>query len=216
MKNKSTYQLIGSFCLVFFVLIGYLVKFYPETLSGIDSSIQTAIRYNITNQTTTIFKAITQMASLPTTIVLCLISLIYLYLIRERVAAVWLLAGTISIPGILVPLFKLVYSRERPLLEHLVNETSNSFPSGHSATAIVFFGSLAIIFWQILKKMAFKITIVVIAILIIISVGISRIYLGVHYPSDVLAGFLIGGAWLAFSYPIFIKKRVQSIFKRVK
>lgn len=151
MKNKSTYQLIGSFCLVFFVLIGYLVKFYPETLSGIDSSIQTAIRYNITNQTTTIFKAITQMASLPTTIVLCLISLIYFYLIRERVAAVWLLAGTISIPGILVPLFKLVYSRERPLLNISSMKPQIVFRVV-TAQQLLSFGSLAIIFWQILKN----------------------------------------------------------------
>lgn len=216
MKNKSTYQLIGSFCLVFFVLLGYLVKFYPTTLVNVDSAIQSIIRSNITNQVTLFFKSITQMASLPAIIILCAISLIYLYRIGEHIAAIWLLSGTILIPAILVPLFKLVYSRERPLLEHLVNETSNSFPSGHSASAIVFFGSIALIFWQILKKSTFKITMMIIASLIIILVGISRIYLGVHYPSDVLASFLLGGAWLAFSYPIFIKKRVQSIFKRVK
>lgn len=216
MKNKSTYQLIGSFCLVFFVIIGYLVKFYPSTLEGIDSAVQSVIRFNMTNQATAFFKGITQIASLPAITAFCLISIIYLYLKNERVAAIWLLTGTISISAILVPLFKLIYSRERPLLEHLVNETSNSFPSGHSATAIVFFGSLATILWQILKKNTLKISIVTIATLIIILVGISRIYLGVHYPSDVLSGFLIGGAWLTLTYPIFIKKRIQSIFKRVK
>ncbi|MBS7578108.1 MULTISPECIES: phosphatase PAP2 family protein [unclassified Enterococcus] len=216
MKNKSTYQLIGSFCLVFFVMLGYLVKFYPATLNGVDSTIQAAIRFNITNQATVFFKVITQMASLPAIILLCLVYIIYLYRTDERSAAIWLLTGTILIPAILVPLFKLVYNRERPLLEHLVNESSNSFPSGHSATAIVFFGSIALISWQILKNRTLKITISIIAALIIILVGVSRIYLGVHYPSDVLAGFLLGGAWLNFSYPIFIKKRVQSIFKRVK
>jgi undecaprenyl-diphosphatase len=93
---------------------------------------------------------------------------------------------------------KRVFNRARPSLEHLVTVNTLSYPSGHSMSAMAFYGFL--IFLCVRYKMPRWVKYVFIAILtlLILSIGISRIYLGVHYPSDVAAGFIGGLIWVAF------------------
>lgn len=92
---------------------------------------------------------------------------------------------------------KNIMQRERPNFLQLVEETSFSFPSGHTIVSITFYGMLAYILWLNLPdRKGLRTLAVIIAPVIIIAVGLSRIYLGVHYPSDVIASFAIGGAWL--------------------
>lgn len=98
-------------------------------------------------------------------------------------------------------LFNLVlkwsYHRERPTIMRLVEEKGFSFPSGHSMASFILYGMLGILLYLFVVSRAAKVAIVVIAVTLILLIGTSRIYLGVHYPSDVLAGYAAGGAWLA-------------------
>jgi len=91
---------------------------------------------------------------------------------------------------------KLIYQRSRPepLFEYAV-PNSYSFPSGHALGSFCFFGILAWIVAANVKSTMGKIEIYVTAALLILSIGLSRIYLGVHYPSDVLAGYLVASVW---------------------
>jgi len=92
---------------------------------------------------------------------------------------------------------KTSFQRARPDLQHLIAVGGYSFPSGHAMVATVFYGMLGYLIWLNLRdrsKPAWYVP--VLTALIIISIGISRIYLGVHFPSDVLAGFAAGGLWL--------------------
>lgn len=95
-------------------------------------------------------------------------------------------------------LLKLIVQRPRPEGFRLVEETGYSFPSGHSMVAMAFFGLLIWMIWRYHRRDVMR-TIWCIAFgLVIVMVGVSRIYLGVHYASDVIAGFCVSLVWLAF------------------
>ena len=93
-------------------------------------------------------------------------------------------------------LLKLAYARPRPVLvPHLVDVTSSSFPSGHAADSAIVYLTLAALLARTVKERALRIYIIGSAMLLTLLIGISRIYLGVHWPSDVVAGWTIGAAW---------------------
>ncbi|WP_445491096.1 phosphatase PAP2 family protein [Niallia sp. 03133] len=109
--------------------------------------------------------------------------------------AIFLLCAS-GLGGLLNKGLKWFFKRERPDILPLVVEQSYSFPSGHSMGAILFYGSLAFIIIHLIKSAGIKLITVILMAIFILSIGISRIYLGVHYPTDVLGGYSIGIAFL--------------------
>ncbi len=101
------------------------------------------------------------------------------------------------IGGALIDLwFKHLFGRTRPLLEYqLVQEHTLSFPSGHSMMSAVIYLSLAVLVSRILVRRIMRLYVIIVAILLSFIIGISRIYLGVHYPTDVIGGWSLGLAW---------------------
>ena len=98
---------------------------------------------------------------------------------------------------------KRVIQRERPTLEHLVAVNSLSYPSGHAMSAMAFYGFLSYLCLRSGMNVRTKLASVTILVLLILLIGISRIYLGVHFPSDVLAGYIGGLIWVTFCAIIF-------------
>jgi undecaprenyl-diphosphatase len=100
--------------------------------------------------------------------------------------------------GGLNELIKRLVGRERPILERLAEATGFGFPSGHAMVSSSFYGLIGYLLWINLRgKWSGAWSIPVVTMLLLAGIGFSRIYLGVHYPSDVFAGFAAGGAWLA-------------------
>ena len=97
----------------------------------------------------------------------------------------------------------------RPAIEHLVYAGGYSFPSGHAMGSMLIFGSLLIICYQRLHSKLLQFVTSMIFIILILVIGLSRIYLGVHYPSDILAGFVLGFGILQFIYPFYKQKRFE-------
>lgn len=93
---------------------------------------------------------------------------------------------------------KHLFVRARPDLFRLVSETGYSFPSGHAMVSLCFYGILAYIIGRRLSGRSRQIFLYLFTGGLVVSIGFSRIYLGVHYPSDVAAGYIAGGTWLAF------------------
>ena len=99
---------------------------------------------------------------------------------------------------VLNQVLKFLVQRPRPEGFRLAAETGFSFPSGHSMAAMAFFGLLIWMVWHYERDRAVRIGCSVALAALIVAVGVSRIYLGVHYASDVVAGFCVSLAWLAF------------------
>lgn len=119
----------------------------------------------------------------------------YLIAVRKAMIAAYL-AGSVISGSVLSSLLKLAYLRPRPdIVAHLVTVQSSSFPSGHATNAAVTYLTLGIFLCSVEQNRGARIYLMCIAVFLTIAVGISRIYLGVHWPSDVLAGWCIGSIW---------------------
>jgi membrane-associated phospholipid phosphatase len=94
---------------------------------------------------------------------------------------------------------KLFFSRPRPLTPLLEAVRGFSFPSGHAMSSVTFYGLLMYIVWHEVANKALKWSLIVLLALFILAIGFSRVYLRVHYASDVLAGFAMGAIWLVIS-----------------
>ena len=110
------------------------------------------------------------------------------------------LAVALTLGGAMVisDVVKLLVSRPRPPVEHLQAVSGFSFPSGHATQASAFWLSLVFAAATTGTSAARTSLLAAAALLIIALVGLSRVYLGVHYPSDVMAGILLGGGWAAY------------------
>lgn len=110
---------------------------------------------------------------------------------------------------------KQVFNRARPSLEHLVEVNTLSYPSGHSMSSMAFYGFLIFLCLRHAMPRWLRFSLVTLLILLILSIGLSRIYLGVHYPTDVAGGFIGGLIWVAFCAVVFstfelLRKRQRS------
>lgn len=90
---------------------------------------------------------------------------------------------------------KLLFGRDRPGIEHLVTVSTKSFPSGHAMLSAVVYLTLGALLARSEERKQFKLFFLSAALLLTLLVGLSRIYLGVHYPTDVLAGWIAGAVW---------------------
>ncbi len=127
-----------------------------------------------------------------------------------------LLIGAVFSSSIIYSLFKIIFHRVRPDVAFaLVEGNGYSLPSGHAAMAVVFYGIVCYFLIKTFRKVWQKVLIIALTLTIIILISFSRIYLGVHWISDVLASWLIGSAILSFfinlfsSFNIDLKSRQQ-------
>lgn len=99
--------------------------------------------------------------------------------------------------GLLLNLFlKEVIQRPRPMMSPLVAMSSYSFPSGHTMNSTIFYLTIAFYYYHLTRRKKGSLLIMIGALGMILLIGFSRVYLGVHYPSDVLAGYVVGTWWL--------------------
>lgn len=202
----------GSFALLLFVILGYIVKFYPNMLIGFDQPIQTAIRGDLPDSLTFLFRTITHLIDIPVIITWVLIVAFIFYRKQWKLES-YLMLGNLTLAGILIVTFKNIYQRPRPEILHLVEEKGFSFPSGHSLAVTIMVGTLIVIFSQRIKDQLWKRIVQILLGLYLVSVLISRVYLGVHYPSDVLASLCVGLGVLFIEFPFYDKLRFQWRFK---
>lgn len=206
-KNKLYYQFAGSCFLLFFTFLGYTVKFYPQWLKPFDTWVIEQIG-SLRPQLTSFFLWITQFAN-PLTVVLLGLALLFVLLYGKQYAEViWLSGGVIGIAGVLNPLLKLFFNRTRPsTLAPLITEHSLSFPSGHATASMVLYGSLFFLLPLFIDSKFLQYALRSLLVLIILSIGVSRIYLGVHFPTDIIGGFSLSLSWLLLTFPIYQEKR---------
>lgn len=123
-------------------------------------------------------------------------------------AVLWLVFQSLVGSVLLNQGLKLIFQRSRPLVEHLVEQGGYSFPSGHSMGSIICYGGILFLLSRKITKNFYRHVLFIIGFLLIFGVGISRIYIGVHFPTDILGGFSVGAAWLAFTIGTYPKWRM--------
>jgi undecaprenyl-diphosphatase len=176
---------------VLFAVLGGLI--HTEGLRSIDRAIGDFFFGLRNDSLTPVVKGISELGTTTGFVVVLLITLIWtLVFLRNGRYAVWL---TISLIGgwLLNKLLKALYTRERPdLWESLVVPDGYSFPSGNAMISAALFGLIALLLFRSGK--AGNRVWAAIVLLILLLIGVSRLYLGVHYASDIVGGFLAGAA----------------------
>ncbi|WP_416825381.1 phosphatase PAP2 family protein [Ectobacillus polymachus] len=178
-----------------YIFAQFASELVEKDLYTFDLTIIGWIQSFISPRITIIMKGFTFMGSgvtIGTILTLILIFLIWKKKIWESVFLFLAAAGGLGFNVLL----KWIFQRQRPTIHPIIHETGYSFPSGHSMGSFVFYGMIAYLLYRHSKGRVQKVCSIVSMGLLILLIGISRIYLGVHYPSDVLAGFAAGGAWL--------------------
>lgn len=108
-------------------------------------------------------------------------------------------------------ILKRFVDRARPGIEHMVSVETLSYPSGHAMSAMAFYGFLMYLFYRFKINIFLKIGIILLLGILIFSIGMSRIYLGVHFPSDIAGGYIAGFIWVVFCILLF---NLIEVFRR--
>jgi undecaprenyl-diphosphatase len=177
---------------------------FEQETHGFDSAVLTFLRMPEDTSTPIgpawLLNAMTDITALGGYAVLTLLTItaaLYRFLRNDRPAALIIL-GAVGSGALLGSLLKLGFARPRPdIVEHLTHAASSSFPSGHATLSAVAFLTLGALMARGQEDGKVKALILGGAILLTLLVGFSRIYLGVHWPTDVLAGWCLGAAWAA-------------------
>jgi undecaprenyl-diphosphatase len=136
-------------------------------------------------------------------IVLTLVAVAGFFIVTKRYGAALYAVLSVGSGALLSQTLKQYYGRPRPdLVDHLDVVHTLSFPSGHALVTTVAYLTLASIVIGFLESRRARIYVLSVAVLVAVIVGVSRVYLGVHWPSDVAAGWALGAAWASFSWLI--------------
>ncbi len=166
---------------------------FSEEILDFDLKGYTLIKtYLMSDFTTSVFKVITNLGGGLFIIILAF----SLFLIIKRREVGLVIFANLGIITLLNLLLKNIVSRPRPSDFRIIEESGYSFPSGHSMISMAFYGLLIYLIYKNFKNKYIKWSLIVVLSLLIILIGISRVYLGVHYLSDVLAGFLLAISYL--------------------
>ena len=198
MKEKIKEFIVKNFkwIILFICLIGFLALaedvFHKEIMNGDIIGYKMVSTFLISDFATPIAKFITNFGG---AIFLIGLTVLLSILIKNKKIGLSIFANLVIITG-LNQLLKRILQRPRPTEFRIVEETGYSFPSGHSMVSMAFYGYLIYLIYKYVKNKYIKWSLIVLLSCLIVGIGTSRIYLGVHYTSDVLGGFLISVSYL--------------------
>ena len=188
---KNIKWIILFICLVGFLAIAEDV-FHKEIMRKDIIGYKLVSTYLISNFATPIAKCITNFGG---AIFLIILTITLFILIKNKKIGFSIFSNLVIVT-LLNQLLKNILQRPRPTEFRIVEETGYSFPSGHSMVSMAFYGYLIYLIYRYVENNYLKWTLIVLLSILICTIGISRIYLGVHYTSDVLGGFLISISYL--------------------
>ena len=193
--KEKTKNLILITSLILFIFVTYFI--FSNKITYLDSQVHSYILGIRNKNLTSILITITNVSSAYALIV---ISILLLLIIKEKKIPL-LISLNLIYSYTLNIIAKAIFTRPRPIGINLIEESGFSYPSGHSMVSMAYYGFIAYIIYKKQTNKLIKTIIIISLILTILLVGFSRIYLGVHYLSDVIGGFLLSTFYLM----IFIK-----------
>ncbi|MGI4788714.1 MAG: phosphatase PAP2 family protein [Janthinobacterium lividum] len=192
---------LGIICsIVFTVAFAQLFDFvqdHGKTITPFDRNILYWMYHHRAHWLTQTAKALARMGSPPVIAGVALVSAVVGMFWHKVRGAAWTMPIAIIGSGIIIQCVKLFIKRPRPsFFAPLLHESGFSFPSGHSLIAMVVYGLLGYFVFHLFRNSWVKMAVRIITVLVVVAIGVSRVYVGVHYPTDVLAGWTAGIPWL--------------------
>lgn len=199
------------FALIVFIYAMRMVFIVEKT--DFDENVFAAIAPYINSRLTSIMSFITFLGKHDLLIPLNLVLLLIFIYKKEKWFATRIAALSLSSLGLMFTL-KLFFQRARPDLPVIGDVSGFSFPSGHALISVVFYGMFIHMIWHEVKINWLRIVLIVILAILIILIAFSRIYLRVHYASDVIAGIAVGFIWLVLSLNIIHRVEKRYVARR--
>ena len=212
-KTKEFMEKNLKWFVLFIALIGFLALaedvFNKEIMNGDIIGYKIISTFLISDFATPIAKFITNFGG---AIFLITLTVILFILIKNKKIGLSIFSNLLIIT-VLNQLLKRILQRPRPTEFRIIEETGYSFPSGHSMVSMAFYGYLIYLIYKYVKNKYVKWILIVLLSILICSIGVSRIYLGVHYTSDVLGGFLVSISYLVLFISTVNKFFIEKINK---
>ena len=193
-NNKRLFAII----LLFFIAIAIIsAKIMNGQELSMDKFAYNILVMKLRNPPLTIFmKTITKLSNTSFIIILAIILTLLFLWKWKNIQIAQLIPCNLIASALLNQILKLIFQRERPNGYRLIEMSGYSFPSGHAMVSMAFYGLLIYIIYRLVKNKNLRNILIAVNVLIIILIGISRVYLGVHYLSDVLTGYSISIIYL--------------------
>lgn len=206
MKQKQVYLRNASFTALFFVLLGYVVKFYPEQLVDLDAFFHNLLRGDLPAGATKFWSTITLLGNPEIFFSLSLLVGAFFYFKQWKAEVLYLFAS-MAVMGVLSTALKYLYQRPRPSIEWLMDTVGYSYPSWHTASTLLLAGVGVVLLQQRLQQQSLRLVIQVALVGLAVLVALSRIYLGMHYMTDIVGGWLLSFTVLQLLYPFYDERR---------
>ncbi|MBT2662881.1 phosphatase PAP2 family protein [Bacillus sp. ISL-45] len=194
---KFNLQLLTAFfgSLFGFIIMSYLVQ--AEHLMVFDRAVIDAVQGLEAEGLTSAMKFFTYIGSLKLIVILTIPIFLFLFYVLKHRLEILVFLSVVYITPILNRLLKLYFHRARPDFHRLIDIGGYSFPSGHAMNAFSFYSILAFLLWRHVPSRIGRVAVIILSAFMILAIGLSRVYLGVHYPSDIIGGFIASGLWVA-------------------
>lgn len=213
--------LTGVFSAALFAFIGIAKMILKEKKEDFDQHVFNFLAHRVSNINTDIMQVFTFLGT-HTFLIPANFALVAYFLFIKKHRWYSIKVPVVALSSLLLMFcLKFIFHRDRPLTPLLAEAQGYSFPSGHALMSITFYGLIIFLVWQNEKNAWVKWILTILLVLLINFIGISRVYLRVHYASDVLAGFCVGLMWLFLSLWIlrkietYSRKKVDPVLQQV-
>jgi len=185
------------------IFISLTETLHSDALAKYDSKVTEFIISFRTPALNKFLQFITEVGDFNGYLVMAILSTIIFYLKFKNWRYVAEIFFVLIVSGLSNTALKQVINRARPDAEHLVSVATLSYPSGHAMSAIAFYGFLIYLVYTFKLQPWIKTGLILLFVFLILTIGISRVYLGVHYPSDIVGGYIAGFIWVLFCIVLF-------------
>ena len=208
---------LSVLCIIGFAMVSLFVK--DHQIIGFDRTIISAVQGLESPGLTKVMKLFTFIGSTEFVIILSLLLVFFLYKVLQHRLEVVLFIVVLMGSGIINQLLKQFFHRVRPDFHRLIEISGYSFPSGHAMNAFTVYVMISFLLWRHISSRLGRGVLIFFSTMMILAIGISRIYLGVHYPSDVIGGYLASGVWVSmaiFFFQFYKEKRYNRKYNLVE
>ncbi|MEC0238949.1 phosphatase PAP2 family protein [Paenibacillus dokdonensis] len=188
---------------ILFVIVTILIV--TSHIAWFDNAVISAVQGLETDWLTTVMKVFTFIGSSLMATILSVLAFLFLMVVMKHRRELIMFLVAVGGSEIWNVVLKNIIQRARPNTHRLIEISGYSFPSGHSMAAFSLYGAITFLLWRHIPSFAGRVVMIIVGVVLTLLIGISRIYLGVHYPSDVFGGYLASATWLMISIALFEK-----------